>query len=97
MTQEDAPNNVVTAEDVELDKKPKAPTRIGDKVKSLVDDGACVTIGLDGLVTNIISARGDRPSLAFVAWGNDTFSVANAGTLELLPKCVQTNSSVKEG
>ncbi len=60
--------------------KPR-PLRIGDTVRSLVDDGF-VSIGLPGLVVNVAPPRIDRPARARIQWDNDIYSMADATTFE---------------
>jgi hypothetical protein len=57
--------------------------RIGDKVRSLVDD-VCVSVGLTGLVVNVAPPRYGSPARARVLWDNETVSMADATTFELL-------------
>lgn len=64
-------------------RPPECPLKIGDRVRSLVTD-VNVTVGLVGRVTNVGPARVDRPARAHVVWDNDTVSLADAPTLEVL-------------
>jgi hypothetical protein len=57
--------------------------RIGDKVRSLVDD-VCVSVGLTGLVVNVAPPRYGAPARARILWDNETVSMADAPTFELL-------------
>lgn len=63
-------------------KRPRA-LRIGDKVRSLVDD-VCVSVGLTGLVVNVAPPRYGAPARARINWDNSTQSMADASTFELL-------------
>jgi hypothetical protein len=56
--------------------------RIGDKVRSLVDD-VCVSIGLTGLVVNVAPPRYGAPVRARILWDNETVSMADADTFEM--------------
>ncbi len=57
------------------------PLRIGDKVRSLVND-SFVSVGLTGLVVNVAPPRIDRPARARILWDNETQSMADATTFE---------------
>lgn len=59
------------------------PLRIGDKVRSLVDD-VNVHEGLVGLVVNTAPPLYGQPALARVLWDNDTVSIAAASTFEII-------------
>jgi len=59
------------------------PLRIGDQVRSLVDD-VCVSVGLGGLVVNVAPARYGAPARARILWDNETVSMADAHTFEVL-------------
>lgn len=59
------------------------PLRIGDKVRSFVDD-VCVSVGLTGLVVNVAPPRYGAPARARVLWDNETVSMADATTFEVL-------------
>ena len=62
--------------------RPRA-LRIGDKVRSLVDD-VCVSVGLTGLVVNVAPPRYGAPARARILWDNETVSMADATTFEVL-------------
>lgn len=57
--------------------------RIGDKVRSFVDD-VCVSVGLTGLVVNVAPPRYGAPARARILWDNETVSMADATTFEVL-------------
>lgn len=61
--------------------------RIGAKVRSLVDD-CNVSVGLEGIITNVMPPRptGFPFGAARVLWSNDTTSIANAETFEVIPE-----------
>lgn len=61
--------------------------RIGAKVRSLVDD-CNVHVGLEGLIVNVMPPRptGFPHGAARVNWANDTCSIANAETFEVIPQ-----------
>ncbi|WP_420119826.1 hypothetical protein [Nakamurella sp.] len=59
------------------------PLRIGDKVRSFVDD-VCVSVGLTGLIVNVAPPRYGAPARARVLWDNETVSMADATTFEVL-------------
>lgn len=59
------------------------PLRIGDKVRSFVDD-VCVSVGLTGLVVNVAPPRYGAPARARILWDNETVSMADATTFEVL-------------
>lgn len=59
------------------------PLRIGDKVRSYVDD-VCVSVGLTGLVVNVAPPRYGAPARARILWDNETVSMADATTFEVL-------------
>lgn len=59
--------------------------RIGDRVRSLVDD-VNVSVGLQGLIVNVAPPRYLKPSRARVLWDNDTVSMADEPTFEVLGK-----------
>lgn len=63
------------------------PLRVGDTVRSLVDD-VCVTVGLTGLVVNVIhpgyGGNQGRTPRARVLWDNDTSSMAEYDTFEVV-------------
>lgn len=63
------------------------PLRVGDTVRSLVDD-VCVTVGLTGLVVNVIhpgyGGNYGRTPRARVLWDNDTSSMAEYDTFDVL-------------
>lgn len=66
-------------------RPPESPKlRIGDRVRSLVDD-VCVTVGLEGLVVNVAPPRPYAPARARVLWDNETVSMADAPTFEVIP------------
>ena len=66
---------------VEEVRPPNAPlVRIGDRVRSLVDDEVNIRVGLEGLVVNAL----DRIKRVRVLWDNETASLVDAGTLEIL-------------
>jgi hypothetical protein len=67
------------------------PLRIGDKVRSMVDD-VCVSVGLCGLVVNVAPPRYSAPARARVLWDNETTSMADASTFEVI-----TGDSASEG
>lgn len=60
------------------------PLRIGDRVRSFVDD-VCVSVGLTGLIVNVAPPRYGAPARARVLWDNETVSMADATTFEVLP------------
>ncbi len=62
--------------------KPRA-LRIGDKVRSFVDD-VCVSVGLTGLVVNVAPPRYGLPGRARILWDNETVSMADATTFEVI-------------
>ena len=68
------------SKEVQRASRPR-PLRIGDTVRSLVDDGF-VSIGLTGLVVNMAPPRIDRPARARIQWDNDTHSMADATNFE---------------
>lgn len=57
--------------------------RIGDRVRSFVDD-VCVSVGLTGLVVNVAPPRYGMPARARILWDNETVSMADATTFEVL-------------
>lgn len=57
--------------------------RIGDRVRSYVDD-VCVSVGLTGLVVNVAPPRYGMPARARILWDNETVSMADATTFEVL-------------
>jgi hypothetical protein len=57
--------------------------RIGDRVRSFVDD-VCVSVGLTGLVVNVAPPRYGAPARARILWDNETVSMADAHTFEVL-------------
>lgn len=63
------------------------PLRVGDTVRSLVDD-VCVTVGLTGLVVNVIhpgyGGNQGRTPRARVLWDNDTSSMAEYDTFTVI-------------
>lgn len=59
--------------------------RIGDRVRSLVDD-VNVSAGLEGLIVNVVPPRYRQPSRARVLWDNDTVSMADEPTFEVIGK-----------
>lgn len=59
------------------------PLRIGDRVRSLVDDVNQV-VGLEGLVVNTAPPLYGQPARARVLWDNETASMANASTFEII-------------
>lgn len=59
------------------------PLRIGDKVRSFVDD-VCVSVGLTGLVVNVAPPRYGAPARARILWDNETVPMADATTFEVL-------------
>lgn len=63
------------------------PLRVGDIVRSLVDD-VCVTVGLTGLVVNVIhpgyGGNYGRTPRARVLWDNDTSSMAEYDTFAVV-------------
>lgn len=59
------------------------PPRIGDKVRSFVDD-VCVSVGLTGLIVNVAPPRYGAPARARILWDNETVSMADATTFEVL-------------
>ena len=59
------------------------PLRIGDKVRSFVDD-VCDSVGLTGLIVNVAPPRYGAPARARVLWDNETVSMADATTFEVL-------------
>lgn len=59
------------------------PLRIGDKVRSFVDD-VCVSVGLTGLVVNVAPPRYGAPARARILWDNETVSMADATTFEVV-------------
>ncbi len=61
----------------------RRPLRIGDRVRSLVDD-VCVSVGLTGLVVNVAPPRYGSPARARILWDNETVSMADAPTFEVL-------------
>lgn len=62
--------------------RPRA-LRIGDKVRSFVDD-VCVSVGLTGLVVNVAPPRYGAPARARILWDNETVSMADATTFEVI-------------
>lgn len=68
------------------DRRPR-PLRVGDTVRSLVDD-VCVTVGLTGLVVNVIhpgyGGNQGRTPRARVLWDNDTSSMAEYDTFTVV-------------
>lgn len=68
------------------DGRPR-PLRVGNIVRSLVDD-VCVTVGLTGLVVNVIhpgyGGNQGRTPRARVLWDNDTSSMAEYDTFEVI-------------
>ncbi|MGB4762700.1 MAG: hypothetical protein WBP12_05100 [Candidatus Saccharimonas sp.] len=74
--------------------KPK-PLRIGDKVRSLVDD-VCVSVGLVGIVVNVAPPRYGLATRARVLWDNETVSMADSDTFELVPKATEQDPSTDE-
>lgn len=62
--------------------RPRA-LRIGDRVRSHVDD-VCVSVGLTGLVVNVAPPRYGMPARARILWDNETVSMADASTFEVL-------------
>ncbi len=75
------PGTVETAADQRPDARGRE-LRIGDKVRSLVDD-VCVSVGLTGLVVNVVPARYGAPARARILWDNETVSLADAPTFEV--------------
>ncbi len=75
------PGTVETAADQWPDARGRE-LRIGDKVRSLVDD-VCVSVGLTGLVVNVVPARYGAPARARILWDNETVSLADAPTFEV--------------
>lgn len=69
-------------EAVPVSPRPRA-LRIGDKVRSFVDD-VCVSVGLTGLVVNVAPPRYGAPARARILWDNETVSMADATTFEVL-------------
>lgn len=65
-----------------LPARPRA-LRIGDKVRSFVDD-VCVSVGLTGLVVNVAPPRYGAPARARILWDNETVSMADANTFEVI-------------
>ncbi len=67
--------------------EPAAPRpralRIGDRVRSHVDD-VCVSVGLTGLVVNVAPPRYGLPARARILWDNETVSMADATTFEVI-------------
>jgi hypothetical protein len=63
-------------------RRPRA-LRIGDRVRSLVDD-VCVSVGLEGLVVNVAPPRYGAPARARILWDNETVSMADGTTFEQL-------------
>jgi hypothetical protein len=57
--------------------------RIGDKVRSFVDD-VCVSVGLTGLVVNVAPPRYGAPARARILWDNETVSMADSTTFEVV-------------
>jgi Xrn1 SH3-like domain len=66
----------------EVVERPRA-LRIGDRVRSFVDD-VCVSVGLTGLVVNVAPPRYGAPARARILWDNETVSMADAHTFEVL-------------
>lgn len=62
--------------------RPRA-LRIGDRVRSHVDD-VCVSVGLTGLVVNVAPPRYGLPARARILWDNETVSMADATTFEVV-------------
>jgi hypothetical protein len=77
-----ASESVTGSADREPVERPRA-LRIGDKVRSFVDD-VCVSVGLGGLVVNVAPARYGAPARARILWDNETVSMADAHTFEVL-------------
>lgn len=78
---EDVPS--VTPESGEKSQTKPHQLRIGDKVRSLVDD-VCVSVGLTGLVVNVAPARYGMPVRARILWDNETVSMADAPTFHVV-------------
>lgn len=76
------PGAPVDAEATPAADRPR-PLRIGDKVRSFVDD-VCVSVGLTGLVVNVAPPRYGAPARARILWDNETVSMADATTFEVL-------------
>lgn len=57
--------------------------RIGDRVRSLVDD-VCVSVGLTGIVVNVSPPKPYAPGRARILWSNETVSMADADTFEVV-------------
>ncbi|HEY5881182.1 MAG TPA: hypothetical protein VIU11_19880 [Nakamurella sp.] len=76
------PQPAAVPADQETVGRPRA-LRIGDRVRSLVDD-VCVSVGLDGLVVNVAPPRYGAPARARILWDNETVSMADATTFEQL-------------
>jgi len=76
------PAQSVTASVKETVERPRT-LRIGDKVRSYVDD-VCVSVGLTGLVVNVAPPRYGAPARARILWDNETVSMADATTFEVL-------------
>lgn len=74
--------SAISAEGRESVERPRA-LRIGDKVRSHVDD-VCVSVGLTGLVVNVAPPRYGAPARARILWDNETVSMADAHTFEVL-------------
>lgn len=76
-------------------EQPTLPNlRIGDRVRSAVDD-VNVSVGLQGLVVNVICKWGRITGAARVLWDNDTVSIADTGTfvnLKRLPAIPQPDA-----
>lgn len=82
----DAPLVSGTALTVPHAMPPRPPAvRIGDRVRSLVVD-VNVTPGLCGLVTNTVPPRWGQPARARVVWDNDTISITEVASFEVLPR-----------
>lgn len=73
------------------------PLRVGDTVRSLVDD-VCVTVGLTGLVVNVIhpgyGGNYGRTPRARVLWNNDTSSMAEYDTFQVITHRGSADSDV---
>lgn len=82
----DAPLVSGTALTVPHAMPPRPPAvRIGDRVRSLVAD-VNVTPGLTGLITNTVPPRWGQPARARVVWDNETISIAEVASFEVLPR-----------
>jgi hypothetical protein len=60
--------------------------RIGDRVRSLVDDKVNIRCGLEGLVVNVAPPRYKAPARLRVLWSNDCVSMIDAPTVERVTK-----------